>query len=125
MCDQSILVVSVRYRLFILFFEKNSNLDVMSSVVKLMMDGFFTEIHGYYRIKNRRNYFSFDKYYSIIVHNKTTFNTTNMQTVFDEISYIFEYFIVNIFSFLIVFDWEKSKTRTIFIHRVLKVQNQR
>ena len=111
-------MLSVRYRLLIFFLEKNSNLYVMSSVVKLMMDSFFTAIHSYHRISNSRNYFSFEKYYLIIVHNKTILKKINTQTVFDEMWYIFEYLIVNLLPFLVVFDWEKSYTRIIFIHRV-------
>ena len=36
-------MLSVRYILFILWFENSSNLDVMSSVVKLMMDELFLQ----------------------------------------------------------------------------------
>ena len=35
---------------------------------------------------------------------------------FDEMWYIVEYFIVNIFSFFVVFDGGKQKSRIIFIH---------
>ena len=73
----------------------------MSLVVKLIMDGFFTEIHGYHIISNRRNDFSFVEYYFILVHNKTILKTINMQTVIYEMCYIVEYLILNIFSFLI------------------------
>ena len=118
-------MLSVRYILFILFFENNSILDFMSSVVKLMMNCFFTTIHRYHRIRNSRNYFSFVKYYFVILHNKNIFNKINIQTVFDEMWYIIEYFIVNIFSFLVVFNWEKYKMRIIFINRLLTVNNHR
>ena len=87
----------------------------MSLVVKLIMDDFFTEIHGYHIISNRRNDFSFVEYYFILVHNKTILKTINMQTVIDEMCYIVEYLILNIFSFLI-FLLGKSKMIIIFIH---------
>ena len=40
------------------------------------------------------------------------------ESVLDEIWYIDKYLIVNFFSFLIVFGWEKSKMRVIFIHNL-------
>ena len=80
------------------------------------MDDLFIEIRGYHRISDKRENFSFAHNYCILVHNKTKLKTINMQTFFDEMWYIVEYFIVNIFSFLVVFDWGKSKTRIIFIH---------
>ena len=104
-------MLSVRYILFVLFFKKNSNLDVMSSVVKLIMDFIFTKIHSYHIIMNSINDLSFSGYYFIIVHNKPILKTINMQTFFDEMWYIVEYSIVNIFSFLVVVDWGKSKTK--------------
>ena len=101
-----------------MFFENSSKLDVMSSVVKLITDEFLTKIHMYHRVRNSRNDLSLANYYFILVHNKTILKKINMQTVFDEMRYIVEYFIVNIFPFLIVFYWEKSKMRIIFIHHV-------
>ena len=71
----------------------------------------------YNRISNRRNGLSFAKYYFILVNSKTILNKINMQTDFDEILYIVEYFIV-FFIFLVVFDWDTSKTKIISIHHV-------
>ena len=90
--------------MLIVFFENNSYLDVMSSVVKLMMDEIFTRVHSYHIIRDWSNEFYFLKYYFIFVHNKTIFKKINMQRVLDEIWYIFEYFTVNIISILVVFD---------------------
>ena len=117
-CSQPIRMLSVRYRLFILFFEQNPNLYFMSSVVKLMLDAFLKKIMGHHRIRNRRNNVYFIKYYFIPVHNKTILNKINVQTVFDEMWYIVEYLIMNIFSFLILFYCEKSKMRIICIHHL-------
>ena len=47
--------------------------------------------------------------YFIILYNKNILNTINMQTDFDEMWYIVEFFIVDIFPFLVVFDWENSR----------------
>ena len=47
---------------------------------------------------------SFAKYYFILVHNNTILKKINMHMVLDEMWYIVEYFIVNIFS-LHFFDW--------------------
>ena len=69
------------------------------------------------------NELSFDKYYFILVHNRTILKKINTQTVFYEMWYIVEYLIVNIFYFFVVFYWEESNTRIIFIHHVLIVQN--
>ena len=57
----------------------------------------------------------------IIVHNKESLSKIDMRTVLDEIWYIVEYFIVNIFSFPVVFDWGKTKMRILFIHHDLTV----
>ena len=62
----------------------------------------FGKIHIYHRIKNRKNDLSFSKYYFIIEHNKSILKTINTQIFFDEMWYIVEYFIVNVFSFLMV-----------------------
>ena len=69
--------------------------------------------------------YSLANYCFIIVHNKPYLKTINIQTGFDEIWYIVKYFIVNIFSFLIVFDLTKPKTGIIFIHHYRTVQNHR
>ena len=111
-------MISVRYILFIFFYENYSNFDVMSSFVKLMMDFFLTKIIRYHISINRRNDFYFEKYYFILVHNKTILKTINMQMVFDEMWHIVEYLSVNIFYSLIVFDWELSKLIIIFLHHV-------
>ena len=79
-----------------------------------MMGKELTEIHGYHIIMNRRNGLSFTDDYFILVHNKTILKTINMQTVSDEMWYIFEYFIVDIFSFLVVFDWLNSNDNNIY-----------
>ena len=109
-CRQSIRMISGRYILLIFFYENNSNLDVMSSVVKLMMYSFFDNNRIFHRIRNRRNELSFVGYYFIIVNNKTVLKTSNMQTVYDEMWCIVEYFIA-IFFFLILFDWRKPKKK--------------
>ena len=82
------------------------------------LDSFFTAIHSYHRISNSRNYFSFEKYYLIIVHNKTILKKINTQTVFDEMWYIVEHFIVKKLPSSLCFIWKKSKARIIFIHYV-------
>ena len=46
-----------------------------------------------------------------------------MKMIFDEMCYIVEYFIMTIFSFLIVFYCKKNKMRIIFIHNGLAVKN--
>ena len=74
---------------------------------------FLTEIHGYHIISNRRYDFSFVNGY-IIVHNKNILKKINMQAVFDEMWYIVEYPIVNIFYFLIMFDWGKKYDNHIY-----------
>ena len=63
-----------------------------------------------------RNDLSFANYYFILVHNKTILKTINMQTVFNEVWDSVEYFILSIFSFLVVFDWGKYNMIIIFIH---------
>ena len=60
---------------------------------------FLEEIHGYHIISNSINYFSFVNDYFIIVPNKNILKTINVQTVSDEMWYIVEYFIVNLFPF--------------------------
>ena len=40
----------------------------------------------------------------ILVYNKTFLKTISMQTSFDEMQYIVEYLILNIFSFLIIIE---------------------
>ena len=69
----------------------------------------FTAIQWYHRSSNRSNGLSFFNEYSIIVHNKTILKTVEMKAIFDEILYIVAYFIMNIFYFLVVFYWEKTK----------------
>ena len=77
----------------------------------------------YHRIGNSRYDLYFAKYYSIILHNKTILKTTKTQTVFDEMWYIVEYFIANFIPFFIIFYWEGTKTRIIFLHQVQTIHN--
>ena len=72
-------------------------------------DVFSTEIHWVGITRNSSNYLSFINDYFILVHIKTIFNKIYMKTIFDEIEYIVEYSIANIFSFLVVFDWGKTQ----------------
>ena len=65
----------------------------MYSFVKLIIV-FLTEIHGYHRISNRMNDLYFANEYFIVVHNKIVLNRINTETVFDEMWYIVEYFMV-------------------------------
>ena len=48
--------------------------------------------------------------YFVLVHKKITLKTIGRKTVFDEMWYIVEYFIVNLFYFLIVVDWKNPET---------------
>ena len=65
---------------------------------------FLTEIHKYHRIRKRSNgILSVNKYF-IIVYNKTVLKTINMKNIFEQMWHIVEYFIMNLFTFLIVFD---------------------
>ena len=45
---------------------------------------------------------------------KTILNTVYMKIIFDEMWCIVEYFIMNIFSFLIVFDWKTQDDNNIY-----------
>ena len=67
-------------------------------------------------ISNRRNCLSFSNEYFIIVHNKSILKTVDIKTLFDKMWHIVEYLFANIFSFLVVFNWNKSNTIIIFIH---------
>ena len=69
---------------------------------------FFTKIHRYHRIRNRRNDIYFVKYYFISVHNKSILKTINTQMVFDEMWYIVKSLIV-IFFVLVFFDRESPR----------------
>ena len=51
--------------------------------------------------------------------------TVAIKIVFDEMWYIVEYFIINIFYFLIVSDREQPRARIIFIHHAQTVQKIR
>ena len=62
---------------------------------------------------------------NFIVNNKLFLQFDYMKTVFDEMWYIFEYLFMNIFSFLIVFYWNKPKIIIIFINNYLTLQNFR
>ena len=64
---------------------------------------FLTTTHRYNIIMNRSNDFSFENQCFLIVHYKSILKTINTQTVFDEIWYIIQYFIVNFFPFPNIF----------------------
>ena len=66
-------------------------------------------IYRYHIISSISNELSFVKYYFIIVHNKTILNKINMQTVFDELWYIVEYFIVDFFPSSLCFIGENPR----------------
>ena len=92
-----------------LFFWNSSNLDVMSSVVKFMTGLlFWNKSTGIIESGIWGMISTFANDYFIIVHNKTILNTVDKKTVFDEMWYIIEYFIISLFSFLVVFDWENQ-----------------
>ena len=73
-----------------MFFEKK--FKIVSHVFIL-----FTAIHGYHIIRNSSNEFYLANEYFIILHNKIILKTIDTKAVFDEMWYIVEYFIVNIF----------------------------
>ena len=75
---------------------------------------FLTKIHGDHRISNMRNDLSFVNECFIIVHNKTILKKIGMKTVFDEMCYIVEYFILNILFFVIAFDCKKKDKNNMY-----------
>ena len=50
----------------------------------------------------------FSDVYVTIIHNKIIMNTVDIETIFDEMQYIVECFLVNIFHLIIEFDWGKN-----------------
>ena len=65
----------------------------------------FTEIYWDHIISIRRNNLFLENEYFIIVHKTNILKKIDTKTTFDEIWFVFEYFIMNIFSFLILFVW--------------------
>ena len=68
-----------------------------------------TTIHRYNIIIIIRKDLSFAKYYLILIHNKTILKTINTEKFFDEMRYIVEYLIFDIFYFIIMFDKENPR----------------
>ena len=76
-------------------------------------------------IRSWSNELLFVNYYFIIVHNKTIIKRVYMNICFNKVWYIVKWFLVNIFSLQVVFDWNKHKTRIIWIHHFVTWKNHR
>ena len=72
----------------------------------------------YHKIRNWRNGFYFTNDHFIIVHLKTVLNTIDTKMVFDEIWYIVDNFIVDIFFFLVVFDLKNQDKNNIYTSKI-------
>ena len=109
-------IKEVNYNIETITMESASNLDVMFSVIKLIIYVYIYSIQRDNRIRNSKNYLSFDNDHFIIVNNNKILKKNYTKTIFDEMWYNFEYLIVNIFSFIIVCSLRKIKMRIIFIN---------
>ena len=65
-----------------LWFVNASNVDIISSALKLITCWLFLKLYWDHRISDRRNNPSFPNDYIVIVRNKTIVNTVRVKTMF-------------------------------------------